>query len=107
MGGVKMHHGMKKLMSWVTGEEKRTEENFKGLSFGLNAGDRVDWALQEDMTMLGSTGELLQALPSHACYFTSADVGAFIQKQSAALAVDTGDNSAASGSTLETNQEAS
>merc|ERR1712039_673343 len=82
VGGVKLHHGMKDMMSWATGEARRTSDALQGSFLGLNAGDRVDWALQEDVSLLGSAGELMQALPSHSCYFISADVATFIYKQS-------------------------
>ncbi|CAE7259077.1 Ddhd2 [Symbiodinium sp. CCMP2456] len=91
IGGMKMHYGVQKMMNWATGEDKKQAE-FSDLcqSVQLNAGDRIDWSLQEDlsiMTVAGVAGELVQALPSHACYMKSADVAAFVQSRTHSLAV--------------------
>jgi len=91
IGGMKVHYGVQKMMNWATGEDKKQAE-FSDLcqSVQLNAGDRIDWSLQEDlsiMTVAGVAGELVQALPSHACYMKSADVAAFVQSRTHSLAV--------------------
>mmetsp|Transcript_40454 Transcript_40454/g.112372 ORF Transcript_40454/g.112372 Transcript_40454/m.112372 type:complete len:593 (-) Transcript_40454:56-1834(-) len=90
-GGVKLHHGVTKLMRQMTGEEKRTQQSLQSLTFQLNDGDRVDWVLQEDLNiihgMAGVAGELLQALPSHSCYLKSKDVAAFVHVRTTSLAV--------------------
>eukprot|EP00929_Paragymnodinium_shiwhaense_P073960 TRINITY_DN37810_c0_g1_i1.p1 TRINITY_DN37810_c0_g1~~TRINITY_DN37810_c0_g1_i1.p1 ORF type:complete len:864 (+),score=183.62 TRINITY_DN37810_c0_g1_i1:111-2702(+) len=86
VGGMKVHHGMKNLMRWATGEKGRAEESIKGVRLMLNGGLRVDWVLQDDVNMvnamLGAAGEILQARGNHGGYFRSVDVGAFIESQS-------------------------
>lgn len=99
-GGIKANHALQKMgktiTSWasrVVGDPEETSESDLLRLIGgvaLNAGDRIDWALQEDhsiWTGAGVVGELMQALPSHACYMKSADVAAFIQSRSTAIAV--------------------
>ncbi|CAJ1352819.1 unnamed protein product [Effrenium voratum] len=86
-GGMKAHHGVQQLMNWASGEEKKQSELLEICrALKLNAGERVDWVLQEDLTFLnaaGVAGELLQALPSHSCYMKSADVAGFVQSRTA------------------------
>ncbi|CAJ1431198.1 unnamed protein product [Effrenium voratum] len=43
----------------------------------LNGGNRIDWMLQEE-SMTSTAGALLQAIPSHLCYFKSPDVAMFL-----------------------------
>lgn len=81
LGDFKLHHGAKKLISWASGEDLDMEEKEKALPYlHLNAGERVDWCVQEDMNVLGGAGEILQALPSHGQYFVNPDVAAFIER---------------------------
>jgi len=87
-GGVKWNHWVKNMERWATGEQRKAQEKVKNTPLGLNAGNRVDWVLQDDLNALGEAGELLKAAPSHACYFPSADVAAFIQMQVELMGTD-------------------
>lgn len=62
LGGKKPQYHMQKAFNWVVGEEKRQAELLKQVSrLRLNEGERIDWQLQEDVSVLGiagSTGEL-------------------------------------------------
>lgn len=106
-GGMKVHHQFERMYkgvyNWTKGEEKKQDELRKLCeSIALNGGDRIDWALQEDMTpwqVAGVAGELMQALPSHSCYMKSEDVAAFVQSKTTLLAVAKAANSIASSST--------
>jgi len=94
-GGYKTNHALhqmgKTMYTWARGEEKAKNDLLRLIGgVALNAGDRVDWSLQEDMSMwttVGVAGELMQALPSHSCYMKSPDVAAFIQNHSTKIAV--------------------
>lgn len=77
-GGVKVHHEINNFWRWAQGADKRDSQFMKGIKLKLNANDRVDWCLQDDLNIIGTAGELLQALPSHGCYFKSQDVATFI-----------------------------
>eukprot|EP00435_Cladocopium_sp_Y103_P071947 s422_g38.t2 len=94
-GGYKPNHALqqmgKTMYTWARGEEKAQNDLLRLIGgVALNAGDRVDWSLQEDISMwttVGVAGELMQALPSHSCYMKSPDVAAFIQNHSTKIAV--------------------
>ena len=88
-GGMKVHYGVQKMVNWATGQaghdyhwnrqkahfalwpcmalhscQDKDQARFNDLchSVKLNAGDRIDWSLQEDlsiMTVAGVAGELL------------------------------------------------
>lgn len=83
-GGVRPHHAINKLVSWATRSEKPS--HIKSSQLRLNCGERIDWELQGDFNIIGEAGEILKALPSHSCYFTSNDVAEFVRDQAKSLA---------------------
>lgn len=83
-----MHNRLKGYWRWATGDTSGKEvaqDGDGGVKVCLNAGERIDWVLQDPMNIAGSTGELLNALPSHGSYMQSKDVAAFIQARSDAI----------------------
>jgi len=85
-GGVRPHHAINKLVSWATRSEKPNDIKKKSSQLRLNCGERIDWELQGDLNIIGEAGEILKALPSHSCYFTSENVAEFVRDQATSLA---------------------
>lgn len=84
-GGVNLHNRAKNWMRWATGELQEMEQRVQSVKMQLNGGDRVDWVLQDNMQLLGSAGEMMQAGSAHACYVPSPDVASFIYARTEAL----------------------
>jgi len=82
MGGAHLHHHIHKYWKWASGELKEQGRRSVNVSqLRINAGERVDWVLQDDLNMIGTAGELMRALPSHAIYVESPDVAAFVHER--------------------------
>lgn len=84
---LKTQSDLQTFWRWASGQEEEDVRSTLGAAshLQLNAG-RVDWVLQQDLTIIGMAVELMQALPSHACYFPSKDVASFVFVQSSARA---------------------
>eukprot|EP00746_Dinoflagellata_sp_MGD_P019609 gnl/MRDRNA2_/MRDRNA2_145577_c0_seq1.p1 gnl/MRDRNA2_/MRDRNA2_145577_c0~~gnl/MRDRNA2_/MRDRNA2_145577_c0_seq1.p1 ORF type:complete len:588 (+),score=111.09 gnl/MRDRNA2_/MRDRNA2_145577_c0_seq1:69-1832(+) len=79
-GGLKAHHGIQNFFRWATTDLEKEQEGVRKMvrALKLNHGDRIDWIVQDDINVMGGTGEILQAIPAHCNYSRNADVGSFL-----------------------------